>query len=308
MKRRWVALIAVMAVCGAVICSAVDREKTISVNTITLESKSVDRTITCDGVIEAGEKTAIFVDTSCYIDEVVAQKGMYVQEGDVLAHIDKAATKASGKMSHADTLVLSTMSEEIRAPKSGIILKIDATEGAWMEKTAACAVIAPCDSIRVRIAIREKHLPLLHSGLQAMISGDALSKDHYPGVLTEISSTAQSLEGGGTVVEGVVEFDDLHDDPSLRIGVNTKVKIVVESVDNGIVIPYDAVSVTDQSQSYVYMLSDGAAEKYMLSANDQLSSGILVQDDDLVGKTIIAQVNKIDPNKKVRYTALEESE
>lgn len=306
MRRRWIALIVVMTICATLIWYTLSEEQMISVNTITLSSQTVDKTITCDGVIEAGEAMPIFVKTGCYIDEVIAQKGMFVQEGDVLAYVDKSTTKASGKVTQGDALILSTMSEEIRAPKSGIVLKIDAKEGVWMEKTEACAVIAPCDSIRVRVAIREKYLPSLHSGLTATISGDALRDDCYRGVLTEISSTAQSLEGGGTVVEGIVEFDDLHNDPSLRIGINVKAKIVVETVKDGVVIPYEAVGDHNRSQGFVYVLAGGEAVKYVIDRDDQLSNGLLVRDDRLIGKQIIAKPNLVDMNKKVKYTALEE--
>ncbi len=306
MRKRWVLLFAAAVVCVATIVYATNVERTISVNTITLSTQSVEKTVQCDGVIEAGEKLSVFPKTGCFISEVVAQKGMYVQEGDVLAYVDKSATKASGKLSPNDALTLSTMSEEIRAPKSGIILKIDLNDGMWIEKTDPCAVIAPSDSIRVRVAIREKYLPKLRSGLSAVISGDALSDDRYYGELKEILSTAQSLEGGGTIVEGVVEFVEPYDDPSLRIGVNVKAKIVVETVSNGVVIPYEAVSDQNESQSYVYVLADGEPIKHMIDKNNQLSSGLLVQDERLIGKTIIADASTVQTKSKLKYTAEEE--
>ena len=308
MRKRLVLLFAAAVVCAATIVYATNVEKTIPVNTITLSTQSIDKTVLCDGVIEAGEKLSIFADTGCFIREVVAQKGTYVQEGDVLAYIDKAATKASGKLSPNDALTLSTMSEEIRAPKSGIILKMDLNDGMWIERTDVCAIIAPCDGIRVRVAIREKHLPKLRSGLSAEISGEALHDDSYRGELKEILSTAQSLESGGTVGEGVIEFDEPYDDPSLRIGVNVKAKIVVETVSNAVIIPYDAVSDQNESQSYVYVLTDGEPVKHMIDRNNQLSNGLMVQDERLVGKTIIADAGKVQTNSKLKYAAAEENE
>lgn len=308
MYKKWCLMIGVLAVCAATLFYVGTRDKIIPVSTVTLTSQSVDKTVSCDGVIEAGESEAVFAETACFIDKVIAQKGKYVEKGEVLALVDKEATKANGQVSQYDALTLSTMSEEIRAPHSGVILKVEISDGEWVDKSAPCAIIAPSDSIRVRVAIREKHLPMLRSGLSASVSGDGLQNDSYHGVLTEISSTAQSLENGGTIVEGVIEFEDVEEDPSLRIGINVKANIVVETVADGIVIPYEAVGKSSDSRSFVYVLSDGSVEKHAIISKDEISDGLLVADSALVGKTIVMHPEDITAHKRVRYTAMEENE
>lgn len=305
-RKRLCVLAVALTVCMVMSVYSGTREQTIHVNTATLSSQTVTKTISCDGVVEAGEKMPIFTEVSCYIDKVVAQKGMFVSKGDVLAYINKEATKVGDQLSQCDALMLSAMSEEIRAPESGIVLKIDMEDGRWIEKSTACAVIAPSDSIRVRVAIREKHLPLLNAGLSVTVTGDALQNESYNGTLTDISSTAQSLEGGGTIVEGIVELSDAQEDPSLRLGVNVKAEIVVETVEEGVLVPYEAISETEESHRFVYVLSDGAAIRHVINDYDELSRGVLVTDKELLGKTVIMQPQVIMERKNTRYAATED--
>ncbi len=305
MGKKLCVLVVALIVNVAMVVYAGVRVKTVSVSTTTLSPQTVTKTISCDGVVEASEKLPVFAETACYIDRVVVRKGMYVNKGDVLAYIDKVATKSGGQLSQYDALKLSAMPEEICAPESGILLKVDIDDGQWLEKTTACAVIAPSDSIQVRVAIREKHLPLLHSGLTATVSGDALQSTNYVGTLTDISSTAQSLEGGGTVVEGIVEFADRQEDPSLRIGINVKADIVVETVEEGILIPYEAVISNEQADQFVYVLSNGVAEQRVIGDYKEMSQGLLVADETLKGETVILRPQEIAKHGNARYSAVE---
>ncbi len=305
MNRKLVLIMAVLSVCVASIVFAVAREQTVTVDTKILTSQSVDKTITCNGIVEAGKSEGIFTETSCYIGEVFARKGRYVQKGEILATIDKEATKAYGQSSQYDALALSAMSEEIRATKSGVILKLDITDGGWIDKTSPCAVIAPSDCIQVRVAIREKHLPLLHTGLSASISGAGLQEDNYQGVLTEISSTALTLDNGDTVVEGVIEFKDVIDDPSLRIGINVKATIVVDTVADGIVIPYDAVGESDGG-SFVYVMQGDGIKKHTIGYNEEISDGLLISDIQLDGCSVVLNPESIIVGKRVRYVSTED--
>ena len=305
MKKKWCLMIVVLAVCTATLFYVGTREKTIQIDTVTLSSQLVDKSISCDGVLEAGESETVFAQTACFIDKVIVQKGAYVEKGEVLALVDKQATKENGQVSQYDALTLSTMSEEIRAPHSGVILKVEISDGEWVEKTTPCAIIAPSDSIRVRVAIREKHLPMMRSRLSASVSGDGLQNDSYRGVLTEISSTAKTQENGTTIVEGVIELEDVEEDPSLRIGINVKANIIVETVSDGIVIPYEAVGKSNSAGSFVYVLSDGSIEKYTIDHKEEVSGGLLVSDSSLAGKTIVMYPEDITFNKKARYTAVE---
>lgn len=307
MRKRVVVLTVAVALCVAAAVFAVTRDETVLVKTVTVSARSVEKTVSCDGITEAGETKPIFLQTGCMIQSVEAKEGMFINEGDVIVTVDKDASKTSGQLSRRELLTLSTMEEEVCALQSGILLKVNAREGEWLALEEPAAVIAPSDKIRVRIAIREKHLPSLQIGQAVTVSGDGLCADSYNGTLTEISSTAQRAENGGTFVEGVVELDDVSD-KDLRIGINVECKIVVDTVTDCVVIPYEAVSQRDNDTGHLYVLQDGQAVKHKIVEEDELSDGIVVRDTELVGKQIVLQPDAITEERRRTYVSAEGQE
>lgn len=304
MRIRSVVLAVAVALCAATAVFAVTRERTVSVETIKASTQAVEKTVTCDGITEAGETNPIFLKTGCVIESVSAKEGAYVESGSVIATIDKSASKASGQLSQSELLTLSAMDENICAQQSGILLKVNAREETWLSREEPVVVIAPSEKIRVRIAIREKHLPSLQIGQAVTVSGDGLCAESYSGTLTEISSTAQRSESGGTFVEGVVELENVKN-TDLRIGINVVCKIVVDTVTDCVIIPYEAVCRRSSDSGHLYVLSNGRAIKHMVVNMDEISDGIMIRDDELVGKDIILQPDAITDRPRRTYVSAE---
>ena len=145
----------------------------------------------------------------------------------------------------------------------------------------------------MRIAIREKDLRVLKTGMPVRVTGDGFQKDAYAGTLTEIASAARNGSGSGTVVEGVVTLKEGEIDHSLRLGLTAKAAIVTAVTDGGVVVPYEAV-LTEEEQSYVFVLEDGCARRRNIRVLEQLADGVLLADGDLSDARVIAQPGRID--------------
>lgn len=292
MKKKWLVAVTVIAVAMGIGLWQ-NRESDIpTVKTVTVEPQRVEQTVSCSGVVEAGDSRGIFVPISCVIREVKVSEGQAVKQGDVLAVVDKEATRSKIDNDPASLLMLAAMSEKLTAVDNGIIVAVKAKPGETLERGTPCAVMALQRALQVRVTIREKDLPVMKSGQEVRISGDGFRRECYTGKLTDISSAA-TLSGNTAVVTGVVMLNEGQTDTSMRLGLSAKATVVTKVRQDGLLLPYEAVQAEENGQEFVYILSDGCACKCPVTAAAHLREGVLLQNDSLRGKRVITQPEKV---------------
>ena len=307
MKKWWLfPLIAVVAVGGIRLLSG-NQQEVAAVRTSELQPQSVEQTVSCSGVIEAGGSYPVSVPAACVLGEVEAQKGQLVQAGDVLAHVDKTASRAALTQSVGDAaqvLALAAVPETVTAPVSGVLVAVNASAGEYLSVGEPLAVLAPTDSLRVRVAIREKDLPRLRVGQAVHVRGDGFEKTVYEGELTRISAAGSQTSAGDTVVEGVVTLKEGQADASLRLGLTARAQVVTATIADGLLLPYAAIQEDDDGQEYIFLLQDNRAVRYDIGTKTELSRGVLVDDPARFGATVILEPQKVKDGAAV--TALAE--
>ena len=294
--KKWL-ILPIVAIVGVV---AIRQSKNTfgeaaSVRTTVLETQQVEQTVSCNGVVEAGEIRAVFAGQACVVDEVLVSVGQRVKKGDTLITVNKEATKALQMSDERlmNALSLSVMDESVVAPVDGIILSVDATDGVPVDATAPCVTIAPTEKMQVRVLIREKQLPSLDVGQTARVSGSGFDKSVYCGRLEEISGAASTSSGGEGIVEGVVKLDGNEADDSLRIGLSAKVKIVISTLDDALLIPYEAVVNDDDGESYAYVVENGETKRQTIHSLGEQTGGLLVEHADWFGKTVVLEPDRV---------------
>lgn len=292
MKKKWLAVMAVIAVAAGIGLWQTQEEDVPRVKTIVVEPQRVEQTVSCSGVVEAGENRGVFAPISCVIREVKVSEGQAVKQGDVLAVVDKEATRSKLDSDPASLLILAAMPEKLTAADNGIIVAVKAKPGEMLERGSPCAVMALQTGLQVRLTIREKDLPVMKSGQTVHISGDGFRRETYTGQLTEISSAA-TLAGNAAVVTGVVRLNQGQADASMRLGLSAKATVVTQVMPDGLLLPYEAVQAEENGQEFVYILSDGCARKCPVTAAAHLRQGVLLQDHALQGKRVITQPEKV---------------
>lgn len=290
MKKRWILLLtAVVAAAGVVVW----RNRPVTpptVRTMVLTTSQVEQTVSCNGVVEAVDGVGVFAPISCRIREVCVTAGQRVKKGDVLAIIDKDATYAeTGDI--ATQVVLAAMEEEITASEDGIVVEVYAEAGQALTLGTPCVLLVRSCDLQVRIAIREKDLRVLQEGMSVRISGDGLEQPSYLGRLTEIAGAA-SADSSSVVVEGVVVPDEGETDDSFRLGLSAKATVITSVVEQGVLVPYEAV-LADEQGSYVYTLRDGKAYRHRLEGAVQAPRGWLMTDAAMAGVTVILEPEKV---------------
>lgn len=291
MKKRWIWVFLAAIITVVVLVETAKNPEAVRVEVVTIKPQRVEQTVSCMGVIEAADGHGVFVPVSCLVTEVKVREGQRVKKGDVLAVIDREATSQM-LVEPTQLVALAALDDEITAQEDGIVVSVPAQVGQMLENGTPCVVVAYDEDVWIRIAIREKDLRVLRQGMVVRVSGDGLVNSPYVGTLTEIASAAQTDLGGGTVVEGEVTLRDGDVDSSFRLGLTTKVAVVTDVIDNGIVIPFEAV-VSDESGSYVYVAEKGTARRYNLSEYRQISSGILLEDRSLENVVVITTPDRI---------------
>ncbi len=290
MKRQW-GFLALCLVAAVTLFVTYDvPEKAVAVSTQTLTMQSIEQTVTCSGVVESGETRGVFAPLFCVVAEVLVDEGQAVSAGDALLRIDKEATRAAQSDRVSEALPLLAVPQEITAPTDGIVLSVEVAVGDAVDKAFPCVLLAAQENRQVRIAIREKWLPSLRVGQAVRVSGAGFDKDLYRGSLSEISSTASTNSANGErLVEGLVVLESGEADASMRLGLSAKAKIVVSTVDNGVVIPYEAVVQEEDGDRYVFLADNQTAVKCPITPLEELSDGILVDTEQFAGRRLILQ-------------------
>lgn len=295
MKKRWILLtcVGVLTIALIVACT-IDRPAEVSV--ITLEPGRVEQTVSCMGVVETANLSAITLPVSCRFSRVNVKAGDRIRKGDVLAVVDKENTREM-LMDDVARMTLAAMPEEIIATQDGTVMEVKAKVNQTFENTSPCIVLSPDEELQIRIAIREKDLRKLKNGMQVRVTGEGFDKASYPGRLVSIASAARNEESG-TIVEGWITLESAEVDPSLRIGLTAKAAIVTAVTESGYIVPYEAVQSEDDG-FYIYAVNNGIAHKHRIEVTAQVAQGMLVEDQTLGGMQIVrdATVIKNDGQK-----------
>lgn len=295
MKKWWIIPTLVGVTVATIALASNDRSTSVTLKTMVLNTQRVEQTLSCNGVIEAGEHVAVFAPQTCIADEVLVEIGQRVSTGDTLITVDKDATKCLqlGDDRVSTALSLTAMGGSITASQDGIVVSVEASDGMLLDSAEPCVIIAPDSGLQVRVMIREKQLPSLEVGQEARISGAGLDKPLYHGQLIEISSAVSELSGGEGIVEGIIALNNGEIDTSMRLGLSAKAKVVISSTEDGILVPYEAIVGEDDGEQYVYFVQNGCAKRETIDPKGDVSGGVLVSRADWIGRSLVLEPDKI---------------
>ncbi len=143
----------------------------------------------------------------------------------------------------------------ITAPVSGTITEVIASLGS--RPNGALFVIQSTDSLEISTTVAEYDVPLIHEGQSVRFTTEATGGDELSGTVELISPTAVNSDGD---FEVIVRIDT--PDQRLRIGMNAKLTVVLESRAKVFSVPYDAVTKDEAGQSVIVALeADGITRR-----------------------------------------------
>ena len=150
----------------------------------------------------------------------------------------------------------------------------DEDTGRYSSKGTTILSVTPQETVNVSITIDELDILSLKVGQEVTITLDALTGQSFPGIITEVNTTA-SNDGGHSKYSATVQLD--RTDKMLG-GMNASARIVVEERDDVLLIPSEALNEID-GQPVVYTGYDDKTGEFIDPVNVEigLSDGMQIQ-------------------------------
>ncbi|OGF66647.1 MAG: hypothetical protein A2Y62_20050 [Candidatus Fischerbacteria bacterium RBG_13_37_8] len=142
---------------------------------------------------------------------------------------------------------------EIKAPFSGYIGSKSVDTGSVVSAMTTIATLVSIDTVKVHIDVDEKDLTMLDNEMPIVAIVDTYPNRTFEGIIERISPVLDNTTHLG---KAQIRIDNSHN--LLKPGMSAKIKIVVKSQTDALIIPINAV-VNNDGQDIVYTTSGGKA-------------------------------------------------
>lgn len=188
---------------------------------------------------------------------------------------------------------------QLRAPISGVISRKIADRGQNVAPIEPVYEIITTDQLTIDISVPETEVGNFAEGQAASIefkglepqSGKVTQKSVVADPLTRTYKIKVSVpSAGGKILPGMVG--------SVKFAPTEK----SEAADMGIVLPSQAVNLSDDNRTFVWIVKGGRAERRFVVADEMASTGILVKEGLTAGDSVIvAGMQKVGTGSTVIY-------
>lgn len=138
----------------------------------------------------------------------------------------------------------------ITAPISGVVTAVNAEEGA--PASGMMFVIENIDQLEITTSIKEYDVTSVKEGMPVTIRTDAIEGEEFEGILKEIAPTGTKGASGGAVTFSAKV--SIPKPGALRVGMNTRMDIILEEKENVFRVPFDAVHAAEDGSFYIISL------------------------------------------------------
>jgi HlyD family secretion protein len=134
----------------------------------------------------------------------------------------------------------------VKAPISGLVTAMNGSNGDNAQQGNPVLTIVDMNSIKIKLAVDELDIIKVKAGQKAVIKFDAIEGKTYEGAVESIAQI-------GNASNNVTTYDvvvSVNDPSGIRLGMNANVTIMIESKENALAIPVEAL-VENNGQKYV---------------------------------------------------------
>ncbi|MCL2164104.1 MAG: efflux RND transporter periplasmic adaptor subunit [Oscillospiraceae bacterium] len=146
----------------------------------------------------------------------------------------------------------------ITAPISGTITKVYAKEGS--PGSGLLFIIEDLQSLEIVTKVKEYDAASVLPGMLVIIKSDATGEREIRGTVKSIAPTSEKNSAGVAIAANVVEYVTIvtvdEPDSGLKIGMNTRLSIVLEHRDNVLYVPYDSIAEDDYFGYKLYTIDE----------------------------------------------------
>lgn len=159
---------------------------------------------------------------------------------------DTVSVKEGDVVETGATLVTFTDGSILQAPVAGTITSLSVASGDSVQSSAAVAHITNYSALQTIISVDELDVTKVAVGQAVKITASAFEDETFEGTVTNVATV-------GTSTNGVSTFDvtvQITDPKSLKIGMSTEASISIESKEDALYVPVEAVY-TSGEEKYV---------------------------------------------------------
>lgn len=159
---------------------------------------------------------------------------------------DTVSVKPGDVVEAGATLVTFTDGSILQAPVAGTITSLSVASGDSVQSSAAVAHITNYSALQTTISVDELDVTKVAVGQAVKITASAFEEEIFEGTVTNVASV-------GTSTNGVSTFDvtvQITDPKNLKIGMSTEASISIESKEDALYVPVEAVY-TSGEEKYV---------------------------------------------------------
>lgn len=160
----------------------------------------------------------------------------------------------------------------VRAPRDGIITSINIAEGSF-PSTEELMTIEDTDILKITVNIDEADILNVHEGMTAVVKTSATGETEYSALVSRVVNIyTKNPESGTGGYSAEITLDD-SSDTELLIGMNAKVKIILEEKKDVLALPYDSIITDDNGKSFV-LLADTQDDGTTKAKSVEVEKGI----------------------------------
>ncbi|MED1490813.1 efflux RND transporter periplasmic adaptor subunit [Bacillus smithii] len=241
LKKWWILfgiVIVVIGIGGWFIVKGKEKPTMAQVQTASVQKGKLQVKVSGSGTVQPVTSTDVKAASNTEVDEVLVSKGEKVKEGQEL-------------------ITFTDGSDPITAPADGTVTSIGVSDGDRVSKGQVIAHITNYDDLQTTVQIDELDIPKVKVGQTASIKVNAFPDTTYTGKVTAVANE-------GTVSNGVSTFDvtvHMNKPTNVKVGMTTEVSILVQSKDNALYVPIEAVHSINNEKYVVVEKGDGSVAR-----------------------------------------------
>lgn len=146
----------------------------------------------------------------------------------------------------------------IESPIEGTVTEVFAEVG--VSGSRLLFVIEDTDNLVITAYLKEYDIGQVHPGQAVTIKADATGEEVFKGEVVRIWPASTKTPTGESIDSSTVEFETevalLDHDPALKIGMNTRLNIIIEKKESVYSVPYNAITANEKGEDIVYTVSE----------------------------------------------------
>lgn len=252
------------------VCTNADLAKAVTNATRSLTKAQAQ--LTADKASLAAAKAQLAVDKAA---QVVDETKITQDEAAITSYKNKVTDDTYSVEEAKDTLATAkeaVSAQTVTAPVSGTITAVNNSNGDKLQNGGTVISIADLSDMLVNVSVDELDISTVEVGQSANITFDAIDDTTFTGKVVSIAETG-STNNSVTTYSVAVSIDSAK---GIKLGMNANVTIAIESKDNALVIPEEAL-IESNSKKYVRVVTSTTTVSKDTVVSELVSSSKLVE-------------------------------